>query len=330
VKLPRNLPNRLALVRSYLLRRERLNAFPFEIAIGITNRCNLDCSFCPHRISRRSQGNISLDLLDSLVGQIAPYADVIDLSFDGEPFLHPRWSECVRICHRHGVRAILQTNGLLVDAALGGEILEAGVDSITFSVDAATEETYRKLKPGGDYQLVVSNLERFLRMASGRPRRPSITIQFVRGPENKNEAEDFLRFWKGRGADFLRVKPMLNFGGTVSSGFTGGPASPCILLWTSLSIHWDGIVTLCCMDIEGRSPMGDAARDDLKNIVDNEAFRSIRRLHIQGRYAQCPVCRDCDVPPVAWYFALGSAFVNDMTRRELIRLVQRFGFLQNH
>ena len=327
--LPRKLKNRLALVKSYLLKRERLNAFPFEIAIGITNRCNLDCSFCPHRDTTRRRGDISLDLLDSLVRQVSPYADVIDLSFDGEPFLHPRWEECIGICHQHKVRAILQTNGLLMDNALAASVMRSRVDAIIFSVDAATEETYRRLKPGGDYKKLIANVENFLRVAGGVSRRPKITIQFVRGPENRHEVSAFLNQWKGKGADSLRIKPMLNFGGSVDSGFTGKQTKPCILLWTSLSIHWDGIVTLCCMDIEGRTRMGDASKEKLKDIVDNESFRKVRRLHLEGKYDQHAICRSCDVPPIAWYLILGSAFIDDMTRRELIRFAQRFGFLQN-
>ncbi|HDL65036.1 MAG TPA: radical SAM protein [Proteobacteria bacterium] len=325
---PRNIKNRIALIKSYLTRQERLNAFPFEIAIGITNRCNLDCSFCPHRISPRSQGNISLDLLDSLITQVSPYADVVDLSFDGEPFLHPEWSECVKICHRHGVRAILQSNGLLVDEAVTHEILEAGVDSITFSVDAATEETYRRLKLGGNFKLVLKNVEYFLQQAAQTSRRPRITVQFVRGPENRDEADDFLSYWRGKGADSIRIKPMLNFGGSVGSIPRSVPGKPCILLWTSLSIHWDGIVTLCCMDIEGRTNMGDASKTPLREIADSDLFRAVRRLHINGTGAKHPVCRNCDVPAVAWPFVLGSAFVDDMTRRQVIRLVQNMGFLQ--
>ena len=326
---PRNIKNRIALVRSYLTRQERLNAFPFEIAIGITNRCNLNCSFCPHRTSHRKQGDISLELLDSLVSQVSPYADVVDLSFDGEPFLHPRWEECIKICQRHSVRATLQTNALLMDDALAHRVLDSSLDSITFSIDAASADTYKRLKPGGDYLLAISNVENFLRLAQTRKKRPQTTLQFVRGPLNRHEVGSFQLYWKGKGADFIRIKPMLNFGGSVNSGFSGGRKKPCILLWTSLSIHWDGIVTLCCMDIEGRTYMGDASRTPLLEIVDGDPFRFVRRIHIEGDYSNHPVCLNCDVPSVAWPFVLGSAFVDDMTRRQLVRLTQKFGFLQN-
>ena len=326
---PRNIKNRLALAKSYLLRKEELNAFPFEVAIGITNRCNFNCSFCPHRVSRRKQGEISLELLDSLVEQVSPYADVVDLSFDGEPFLHSAWEECIGICHRHRVRAIFQTNTLLMNEDVSRRILDSGLDAITFSIDAASPETYYRLKPGGDYELMINNVERFLDLAEPRKKRPHITLQFVRSPENRNELEQFKKRWKNRGADELRIKPMLNFAGSVESGFRGRQRRPCNLLWTSLSIHWDGIVTLCCMEIEGRSDMGDANRSTLKEIVDNEAFREIRRLHLKGEYDKNPICRGCDVPSVPWYFVLGATLIDDLTRRKMVSEAQRLGFLQN-
>jgi len=325
---PRNINNRIKLVKAYLTRQCRLDAFPFEIAIGITNRCNLDCIFCPRRSSNRLIGEISLSLLDSLLEQVAPYVNVVDLSFDGEPFLHSHWADCVEACHRRDIRAILQTNALLLDDSLAREILDVGVDSITFSVDAATEDTYRLLKPGSDYERVIGNVEHFLSLAQPHQNRPNITIQFVRGPDNRHEVGAFLQQWKDKGADFLRIKPMLNFGGSVDSGFRGGQKKPCILLWTSLSIHWDGIVTLCCMDIEGRTDMGDAGKTPLREIADSEHFQAVRRLHVKGEYDKHPVCRNCDIPSVAWPFVLGSVLVDDMARRRMVRFAQRFGLLQ--
>jgi len=326
--LPRNINNRIKLVKAYFSGQAQLDAFPFEIAIGITNRCNLNCKFCPRRFSKRPIGEISLGLLGSLLDQVTPYVNVVDLSFDGEPFLHSHWADCIEACHRRDIRAILQTNALLLNDSLAREILDVGVDSITLSLDAATAETYRILKPGSDFERVIDNIEHFLSLARSRSRRTKITIQFVRGPDNRHEVGAFLRRWKNKGADFLRIKPMLNFGGSVDSGFRGERNKPCILLWTSLSIHWDGLVTLCCMDIEGRTNMGDAEKTPLREIVDSESFQAVRRLHLKGEYGKHPVCRNCDVPSVAWPFVLGSVLVDDMARRQIVSFAQKFGLLQ--
>ena len=326
--LPRNINNRIKLVKAYFSGQARLDAFPFEIAIGITNRCNLNCKFCPRNSSKRPIGEISSGLLNSLLDQVTPYVNVVDLSFDGEPFLHSHWADCVEACHQRGIRAILQTNALLLDDSTAQNILDVGVDSITFSVDAASADTYRILKPGSDYERVIGNVEHFLSLAQSRQKRPNITIQFVRGPDNRHEVGAFLRQWKNKGADFLRIKPMLNFGGSVDSGFRGEQSKPCILLWTSLSIHWDGLVTLCCMDIEGRTDMGDAMKTPLIEIVDSKPFQEVRQLHVNGEYNKHPVCRNCDVPSVAWPFILGSVLVDDMARRQMIRFVQKFGLIQ--
>ena len=70
--------------------------------------------------------------------------------------------------------------------------------------------------------------------------------------------------------------------------------------------------------------MGNAATTPLLKMADNEAFQAVRRLHAAGRYREHPICRDCDVPSVAWPFVAGSALVGDLTRRKIINLVERF------
>lgn len=324
--VPRKIKNRMALVSAYLLRRTRLPAMPFEIQIGITNRCNLDCVFCPQKKSRRPKGVMDLDLLDGILDQVSAIVDTVDLSFDGEPFLHPGWADCVESCHRHGIRPMLETNAMLLDESLSRELLKVGVASITFSIDAATPETYFRLKPLGDYGRVVANVERFLRLAKrGGSKKPYIQIQFVRTPENTGEAEAFLTRWRGKGADAVHVKPMLNFGGSVgSSPGTKKRVRPCLFLWSSLAIQWDGVVPLCCLEIEGRSKLGDASRQDLRGIVNNQGFIAVRRLHAEGRHLEHSVCRGCEVPSVAWPFVVGSAFVGDLTRRKLINWMEKF------
>ncbi len=325
--MPRNLANRLRVVRSYLFRRPRIRAFPLELQLGITNRCNLDCSFCPQRKSGKPKGDMSIDLLDRLLEQAAPYVDTVDLSFDGEPFLHSRWAECVAACRRRGINAMLETNALLLDAALAREALAAGLGSITFSLDANSEETYRQLKPGGDFNRAVANTERFLRLASGRTDRPYIQIQFVKTPENSHEADAFRKHWRGRGADAVHIKPMLNFAGSCGPP-PGRPARrPCLFLWTSLAVHWDGTVPLCCLEIEGRTEMGNAAARPLEEIFSGDSFSAVRELHARKCYGKHPVCRNCDVPSVAWPLVLGSALIGDLTRRKLINSLGYFADL---
>ena len=117
---------------------------------------------------------------------------------------------------------MLETNALLLDEPLSRRVLAAGLGSITFSLDAATAETYRRLKPSGDFEKAERNTDAFLRLARERRDRPYVQIQFVKTPENSAEAPAFLRRWRGRGADAVHVKPMLNFAGSCGPA----PAAP--------------------------------------------------------------------------------------------------------
>ena len=55
----------------------------------------------------------------------------------GETLLHPQVVEFVGLASSQGRRTALVTNGMLLDRALSQELLNAGLDSITFSIDGA-------------------------------------------------------------------------------------------------------------------------------------------------------------------------------------------------
>jgi len=320
---PRGFFNRWRVCSAYLSRRPSFRGFPLELQIGITNRCNLDCVFCPQSRSPRPRGNISLDLFRDLVAQAAPYVDMIDLSFDGEPFLHPEWDRCVGICRETGVGAQFETNCLLLDQSRARAVLSSGLTAITLSIDAASEETYRRLKPSGDFDRVVANAEAFLALAARSRSRPYIQVQFVSTPQNQHEAGEFRRYWAGKGGDAVHIKPMLNFGGSVGNSRDLPSVRPCLFLWTALAVQWDGKIPLCCLEIEGRTRMGDVGKSSLREIFQGKKFEDVRRLHAEGNYRDHPVCRDCWVPSVAWPFVLGAAFTGDLFRRKMINLLDR-------
>lgn len=321
--MPRGIENRFRVARDYLGKRPAAQGFPLELQLGITNCCNLDCEFCPQKKSPRPRGEMPIELLEDLLGQAAPFVDTVDLSYDGEPFLHRDWPGCLQACTRRGVRAMFETNCLLLDESRAREVLDLSPGSITLSIDAAREETYRKLKPSGDFGRVVSNAERFLALARSRKRRPYIQVQFVLCDQNRAEAGEFLRYWKGKGADAVHIKPLLNFAGSVGAPPAAPALRPCLFLWTSLAVSWDGVVPLCCLEIEGRTRMGDANSSSLGEIFRGESFRAARLLHASGRYREHQVCRDCSVPSVAWPFVLGAAFTGDLFRRKLINKLSR-------
>ena len=66
-----------------------------------------------------------------------------------------------------------------------------------FSIDAATEETYKKIRKGGNFTLMQKNITRFIEEKAKRNQTPPFMVfQFIVMDENVNEATRFYRFWR--------------------------------------------------------------------------------------------------------------------------------------
>jgi radical SAM protein with 4Fe4S-binding SPASM domain len=59
-------------------------------------------------------------------------------------------------------------------------------------------------------------------------------------------------------------------------------------------VLWDGRVSLCCADFDGHTILGDMNSSSIKEIWNNELFRSVRQQHLESGGPD--VCRACDLP----------------------------------
>ena len=78
--------------------------------------------------------------------------------------------------------------------------------------------------------------------------------------------------------------------GYTDSQITEIPDKPCGR-WQELSIMSNGVVSLCCMDGEGRFPIGDINEQSLLEVYNSPFYRE-RREHQLSRL-QVDVCRTC-------------------------------------
>jgi len=88
-----------------------------RIEWNLGRRCNYDCSYCGSDIHDRESPHLSLDVIEKTVKQIADVAKAqgkecrISLT-GGEPFVHPKIIEILKIIKDHGINKIsVTTNG---------------------------------------------------------------------------------------------------------------------------------------------------------------------------------------------------------------------------
>ena len=83
-----------------------------KIYIEITNKCNLNCSFCSK--DKRELKSISVKDFENIMININNYTDFICLHIKGEPLLHKDLDKILFITQKDNKKVIITTNGTLL------------------------------------------------------------------------------------------------------------------------------------------------------------------------------------------------------------------------
>ena len=100
----------------------------------------------------------------------------------GEPFLDRQLVEKVRYAKQKGIREVgMISNGSLITEQVARGMIDAGLDAINISVDASGKEVFESTRIGLNYDKVIANIERLVRIrAELGKRRPKLILSFVR------------------------------------------------------------------------------------------------------------------------------------------------------
>jgi hypothetical protein len=273
--------------------RDRGPRVPDIVQIESTNVCNAKCVFCPRDEMERKQGVMSWDLFTKIVDECAALGiGHVRLHNYGEAFIDRRLVEKIAYAKSKGIPEVgIISNGSLITEKVARGIVEAGLDAINISVDAAGKDVFEATRVGLKYDKVIDGIERILaaRTAAGRPR-PKLILSFVR-QNNSAEEQTFIQTWGAR-ADKIHITDLHNWAGTLNH--ESDVRFPCYRAWLTFTVLWDGRVSLCCADFDGRHVLGDLSTQTIAEVWNGEPYRATRRAHLD--HGGPSICQSCDLP----------------------------------
>jgi MoaA/NifB/PqqE/SkfB family radical SAM enzyme len=273
--------------------RDRSPILPEIVQIESTNICNAKCVFCPRDEMHRRQGVMSWDLYRKIVDECAELGIThIRVHNYGEPFIDKRLVEKVRYAKQKGIQEVgMISNGSLITDAVARGMIDAGLDAINISVDASGKEVFESTRLGLKYDKVIANIERLVRIrAELGKRRPKLILSFVR-QNNSIDEQAFIEHWRAV-ADKIHITDLHNWAGTLNR--ESDVNYPCYRPWLTFTVLWDGRVSLCCADFDGRHILGDVNSSTIKDIWNAEPYVQTRRAHLESGGPD--ICQSCDLP----------------------------------
>lgn len=301
---------------------------PRRLLIDFATRCNLRCGMCPvwGRETEATRepllGELSLDDTRKLLDQFTTRPPVAP-SIYGEPLLIPALGEVLALLKTRGFPVFINTNGLTLTDAMASALCDLEVDSVMFSLDAVTPSTLAKVRGITHLRKIEAAIWRLLIIRGARAY-PRVGVSFTVQDANRHERERFVRLWAPV-VDVVRVG--LEFGPQGSFAELVAPAErvPCDMLYSSLAVHNDGSVRICCLDGARATNMGNVLRDGLAAVWHGEAFTQARYWHETAQYDRIPFCAPCN----GWASWSGGSYVEEVRNGLLVRRNPEFVYYNN-
>jgi MoaA/NifB/PqqE/SkfB family radical SAM enzyme len=167
---------------------------PVCLYLETTNRCNLLCTTCPRTYEElEPPADMSWDLFTSIVDQIPQLSRAV-LHGVGEPMLVKHLPRMVRYLKDRGTYVLFNTNGTVLNERNGRALIEAGLDELRVSFDAANPESYRAIRGKNYFNRILKNVRAFreLQEREGHAK-PRVSAWLTGLRETIEELPDFVR-----------------------------------------------------------------------------------------------------------------------------------------
>lgn len=287
---------------------------PTKIAIEINNSCNHKCFFCPNPTMTRQRRIMKSEKVYKILDD-ARNSGIEEVSFysTGEPFLTKALPDYVEYAKEAGFRYVfLSTNGGNVVSGKILPVLEAGLDSLKFSVNAGDRETYALVHGHDEFDAVMANIETAARYRKEK-RWLRLFVSFVETEQSKHTFEPLKARLSSMVDEVVRY-PFIVIGTPlkrrVESDGTERPyvgyehvdrsidlnewrtTVPCYQLWSYLNVTAEGLLSACCSDFNNDLIVGNLNRSSLAEAWHSPEFQALRQRHLENRIGGT-LCAGC-------------------------------------
>ena len=221
----------------------------------------------------RRRAVLKPEVLTSFLDEVGHSLLIAHLYNWGEPLLNAKAADCVSLLSRRRIYTSLSTHLSLYDPARLRACFDAGLDHLIVSVDAASPETYERYRRGGDFRLVLRNLQQAVTWKrADKSIGTRIEWQFIVFDHNRHELEDARWLAHKIGVDqFSSVRPY----GAITPRSTG----PCTSLWRNIVLQSDGGLSPCCKTFLKKDDFG-ALKEGLQAFRHGRWSVQAREVHL--------------------------------------------------
>lgn len=185
---------------------------PVCLYLETTNRCNLLCETCPRTFAElEPPADMSWRLFTRIVDQFPRIARVV-LHGVGEPMMVKALPRMVRYLKERGSYVLFNTNGTLLTERKGQELIEARLDELRVSLDAAEAGAFLAVRGKDMFTKIVRNVAAFTALLRAEGcERPLVSLWLTGLKETIDQLPAFVRLASDLGVAEIHLQRLVFF-----------------------------------------------------------------------------------------------------------------------
>lgn len=261
-----------------------------KVYIEITNKCNLNCSFCSE--IKKAKKEMTIEEFKEIISKIKDYTDYVYLHVKGEPLLHSKLDEILSICDDNNIFVNITTNGTILKERKNLLLNHKSIRQINVSLHSENNKdnyfeevfdvcdilstkmfisyrlwTLRNDKLDKKSTIIVNKIKKHYKLST------------IYVDKNKISNNIFISF------NNIFTWPDESLGLNIDA--------KCYGLIDQLGILVDGTVVPCCLDSNGIINLGNIFKNDLDEILNTNIVKDIIN-GFKNNKSNCKLCKNCN------------------------------------
>jgi MoaA/NifB/PqqE/SkfB family radical SAM enzyme len=167
--------------------------------------CNYKCLMCENHLAEAvylniDKHNLLIDHYVSLLKDLPLSIRTIEVVGGGEPLMYKNIDVLLKAIKQKRIKGSLITNGSLLSSELSQTLVNCSWDTIRISLNAATNDTFKKVNGCDCFHTVMNNIKSLIKSRKNR-RLPKVSFHFVIQKFNYFELIEYFELAHSLGVD---------------------------------------------------------------------------------------------------------------------------------
>lgn len=265
-----------------------------KVYIEITNCYNLACSFCSE--VTKEKRFMTEQEFEHILKEVSQVTKVIYLHVKGEPLLHPKIINFLKLAEKYQLQVNLTTNGILFPKLVDKLKDCSSLHKINFSLHCEQnnphyeEEIFKNVEKLSTNTVIIYRIwtlkdgklnEQSTKTVEKLKKHYHLSKETVEKLKTENNVKISSTIYVDKDNEFLWPS-ITNHN---SCGY-------CYALKTHIAILVDGTVVPCCLDCNGIINLGNIYKETIEQIQNKERYQRLKKS-FQDRKPSEKLCQSC-------------------------------------